>query len=67
MNRPCEYKKYVDGLWEKFIGKFLAWGIDYEELDGGPGTFTAAIIEDNDGNVHLVAANLVKFLDAGGK
>lgn len=44
-----------------YCGLFHQWGIDYEEFDNGPGPFTAAIVEREDGRVALVYASLIRF------
>lgn len=48
---------------EQGEAKFHEWGVDYEEFEEGPGNFSAAIIELNDGSVELVHASLIKFID----
>ena len=48
-----------------FEGYFHQFGVDYDEVDGGPGMFTTAIVEDMDGNVHSVEAHLIAFHDRG--
>ncbi len=45
-------------------GLLHAWGVDYEELEGGAGHFTAAVVESDDGAVHLVPAMMIKFMDS---
>jgi hypothetical protein len=57
----------VDGkynLEKKMIGtgEFHQWGIDYEELETGPGHFSTAIVEMDDGTVKNVCADLIVFL-----
>lgn len=47
-------------------GAFHAWGFDYEELAGGPGTYSVAIVELDDGTVRTWAADAVRFLDREG-
>jgi hypothetical protein len=46
-----------------FEGEFLQWGIDYEEFDLGPGCHTVAIVKREDGQVDMVYAAFVKFLN----
>lgn len=53
-----EYKQI-----EGFEGLFHGWGVDYEELDEGPGSFTVAIVEMPDGTIKLPQARNVQFLD----
>ncbi len=45
-----------------FIGAFLQFGNDYEEFETGPGNFTCALIKDDDGKVHMVRADMIRFL-----
>jgi len=57
--------KIVAGVWttlEKGEAVFHQWGVDYEELEGGPGNFSAAIVEYADGSVDVVRADRIKFL-----
>ncbi len=42
---------------------FHQWGIDYEEFDTGPGNFSVAIIELDDGTIKNIPAEQVKFLE----
>ena len=42
-------------------GVFHAWGVNYEEFDCGPGSYTCAIIEMSDGQVELIPADMIKF------
>lgn len=71
--RKCKYELYVQGHnptefnrsgneWVKFTdGVWTGWGVDYEELDGGPGNFTVGIVERPDGSVVLVPAQKITF------
>lgn len=43
-------------------GVFKGWGSDYEEFEAGPGVFTAAIVEMDDGTVKLVHPNMMQFV-----
>ena len=72
--RRVAFKRYVktgEGLkvkWElQEIGEgdFLDWGVDYEELEGGPGMFTVGIIETGLGIIELVRADYLRFLTRG--
>jgi len=45
-------------------GMFLHWGEEFEELEGGPGNFTVAIVELPDGQVVKAFPERVRFLDA---
>lgn len=54
----------VDGVWKNSpIGEgiFLAWGIDYVELDNGIGIISVALIERPDGSVQVVSPTWFKF------
>lgn len=53
--------KYVETQQARFHG----WGVDYEEFEAGPGNFTTAIVELDDGTVMNLPARLVRFLDRG--
>lgn len=44
-------------------GRFLAWGIDYEELTDGTGIFSVALIEDDGGKVVMCPATSVQFIN----
>lgn len=53
------------GKWEDdFIhpGEFLAWGIEYEELQNGAGQYTVAIVKNPDGTVETVLPSNIKFI-----
>jgi len=41
---------------------FLQFGIDYEELQGGVGHYTTAVIEWPDGLLESVPVNMVRFI-----
>ena len=43
-------------------GTFHQWGMNYEEFDSGPGCFTTAIIEREDGTVQNVPAENIQFI-----
>lgn len=61
--RPCEAITYEKGNAEKVQGRFHGWGSNYEEFEMGPGNFTTAIIELDDGRVVGCPAETVRFLD----
>jgi len=42
---------------------FHQFGVDYEEFEGGPGSYSTAIVELSDGTVHNVHVSLIRFLD----
>ena len=43
-------------------GLFHQFGISYEEFESGPGQFTTAIIELQDGSIISVDAEYIKFI-----
>lgn len=43
-------------------GVFQQYGTDYEEYESGPGNFTTAIVEMDDGSVKNVAVDLITFI-----
>lgn len=45
------------------FGYFHAWGLDVDESESGLASFSAAIVEMEDGTVRLIRATNVKFLD----
>lgn len=49
-------------LEEKGEALFLQWGINYEELETGVGSFSTAIIELGDGTVKNISAEHVRFI-----
>lgn len=62
--RPCEAVYYEGGQRRDVTGRFHGWGSDYEEFcDAGPGNFTVAIVEEDDGRIAVCNANTVRFLD----
>ena len=40
---------------------FHGFGVDYEEFETGPGNFSTAIIERDDGSVENVPVELIRF------
>jgi hypothetical protein len=42
--------------------KFHQFGLDYDEYEGGPGTFSTAIVEYDDGQLENVPINFIQFL-----
>lgn len=61
--RPCKAIHYEKGVAHEVEGRFHRWGDSYEEFEAGPGNFTTAIIELDDGQIVSCAAETVKFLD----
>ena len=55
-----EYRKIED-----CEGTFHGWGFDFEEFETGPGTYSTAIIELDDGTVRNEPVEFIKFLDKG--
>ncbi len=45
------------------IGKFHTWGVTYEEFEAGPGNYSIAIVELEDGNIVTKAPDCIKFED----
>jgi len=45
-------------------GRFHCWGSGYEEFDSGPGNYTVAIVELEDGSIEEFPPYLVKFTSA---
>lgn len=64
--RLCEAMYYASGKIVRVKGRFHCWGSNYEEFDSGPGVFTTAIIELDDGRIVSCPAETVQFLDRGG-
>lgn len=48
-----------------FLGTFHQFGYDYEEFETGPGNFSTAIVEMEDGTVRNVPVEMIKFVDKG--
>lgn len=48
---------------ESGVGLFHGWGVDYSETEGGPGAFTAGIIEMEEGFVDLLHPMHFRFVD----
>lgn len=48
-------------------GMFHAWGVEYQEFEAGPGNFSVAIIEFEDGKVETFSVPQVRFIDGGAK
>ena len=61
--RRVKVWKYEKGVM-LFDGEatFHRWGCDYEEFENGPGNFTTAVIERDDGTVETPPANWIAFL-----
>lgn len=62
--RPCKVIiREDDGAYREKEARFHEWGVNYEEFDGGPGNFSCAIVELEDGQVATVPADYVRFID----
>jgi hypothetical protein len=42
---------------------FHSWGCNFEEFEGGPGNFSTAIVERDDGTVENVPVENIRFID----
>lgn len=47
------------------LATFHGFGVDHCEFEAGPGNFSAAIIEHEDGQLEAVHVNLIKFIKPG--
>lgn len=48
---------------EQCKGMFHQFGFDYEEFESGPGNYTTAIVELEDGTVITPVAEMIRFDD----
>jgi hypothetical protein len=71
MNRKVEWFEYEHKIednksfYDKVLkgkAKFLAFGVDYEEINMGVGNFSTAIIELSDGTVKNIPVENIKFI-----
>ncbi|MBU2644480.1 hypothetical protein KKI24_07195 [bacterium] len=53
----AHYEKVKSG-----VGLFHQWGMDYEEFESGPGNYSTAIVEMEDGTVQNVHCSMVQFI-----
>jgi len=58
MHSNASFKKVSKGY-----ASFLAWGVDFQECEMGVGSYTTAIIELDDGSVHVLPAEMIKFVE----
>lgn len=62
--RPVNFKKSarINGLWTQIdmAGRFHRWA---QDNDGEGHDMPVGIVEDDEGNVHCVYAELIKFTD----
>lgn len=59
-------EKLGKGVYKKvpyYEATFHTWGVNCEEFEAGPGSYTCAVVERDDGIVGLEPANLIQFLD----
>lgn len=61
--RPCRAAYYDKGTKVEVFGVFHRWGSQYEEFEAGPGNYTTALVEAEDGKVYECIADSVQFLD----
>lgn len=72
--RPCEFNKRTlippkERTFNKMFditkekGMFHQWGKDIQEDDGGASEFSVGIVEDHQGNIHLISPNDIQFTD----
>ncbi len=63
--RPCKAATWVKNEKKEVTGRFHRWASDYQEFEDGPGNFTVALVETDDGKIVACAAETVQFLDRG--
>lgn len=61
--RKCSAKYWEDRTIHCITGWFHQWASDYEEFETGPGNFTTALVEDENGVVRHCLADGLVFLD----
>jgi len=67
---PSGDPEVIGGRWKKVstrpssgLARFHQWGVDYEEFESGPGNYTVAIVEYENGTVEGVRVDMMKFID----
>lgn len=65
--RPCRAAYYDRGTMVEVFGLFHHWGINFMEFEAGPGNYTTALVEAENGKVYECAAGSVQFLDRGSR
>lgn len=45
------------------IAEFIKWSCDHEEYDSGPGHYPVAVVKHESGQVAVIHASLVRFVD----
>lgn len=63
--RPCKGVYWDKGTPVEVAGRFHGWGTSYQEFDEGPGNFTTALVERDDGQVFECNPGTIFFLDIG--
>lgn len=58
-----KFNNIVEIFDTKEIGKLLSFGVDYEELRDGVGTFSTAIVVMKNGNVKNIPVENIKFIE----
>jgi hypothetical protein len=63
--RRVTFKDYdsVKKEWIEGEGVFHQWGNSFTEFESGPGNFTFAIVEDDNGKIWEVTPRDLKFID----
>lgn len=71
--RKCRYKLYeikpgpgsygYEWQTQPKIATFIKWGVDFQEFENGPVNFTCAIIELDDGEIKMIRADMIKFIN----
>lgn len=56
-----QYDPKTNGMVFNYKATFIKWGLDYTEFESGPGPYTCAIVEKEDGQVVTLHPNLIKF------
>lgn len=61
-------REVVDGLSRStnvvdYIGTFLAFSTDYEELEQGVGNYPVMLVEKEDGTIGSASIEMVRFLN----
>ena len=47
----------------KGVAKFHDWGVDFEEFDSGPASFSVAIVERENGKIETVCPSMIRFIN----
>lgn len=66
--RKCKGKYYKEGFFINFeLGYFHHFGCNYEELEGGVGNYSVAIVELPNGKVVMPMPDDIQFIDRQGE